>query len=180
MKKPQIRSGILKINSASVLGITLFNSLFLASSAFAINLQDAFSPHQGATALVVKAIGEAKGSIHVAAYSFTSEPIGSALVAARARGVDVEVVCDKSDRNGKEPHYMASRGIPIRINYHYAIMHNKFMVIDGTTLELGSFNYTAAAESKNAENVLVIHDAGQIAIDYEHQWQKLWLEAEAL
>lgn len=163
--------------------IIFITFLFFPVNAQSEDMQDAFSPRQGATALVVKAIGNAQKSIHVAAYSFTSEPIGSALVAAKARGVDVEVVCDKSDtgaKTGKEPRYMAANGVPVRINYNYAIMHNKFMVIDGTTLELGSFNYTAAAEYKNAENVLVIHDAGQVALDYELQWQKLWREAEAL
>jgi len=41
---------------------------------------------------------------------------------------------------------------------------NKFMVIDDHILELGSFNYTQSAESRNAENVLVIHDATRLAI----------------
>lgn len=152
--------------------------IFLPLVAGAATFEDAFSPRQGATELIVKAIGEAKKSVHVAAYSFTSKPIGSALVAAKARGVDVEVVCDKSDRNGKEPQYLAAQGVPLRLNYNYSIMHNKFMVIDGSTLELGSFNYTDAAEKRNAENVLVIHDAGKIAADYAAQWQRLWDEAE--
>jgi phosphatidylserine/phosphatidylglycerophosphate/cardiolipin synthase-like enzyme len=34
-------------------------------------------------------------------------------------------------------------------------MHDKFIVVDGETVEEGSFNDTAAAENKNAENVLV-------------------------
>lgn len=154
----------------------------LSLPANAATFEDAFSPHQGATELVVKAIGEAQKSVHVAAYSFTSKPIGSALVAAKARGVDVKIVFDKSDANGrnaKEPQYLAAHSVPIRINYKYNIMHDKFMIIDGSTLELGSFNYTAAAENKNAENVLVIHDAGQIVTDYAAQWQRLWNEAEA-
>ena len=57
-------------------------------------------------------------------------------------------------------------------------MHNKFMVIDNQVLELGSFNYTKAAEEKNAENVLVIHDDPQIVQDYAAQWRKLWQEGE--
>lgn len=39
-----------------------------------------------------------------------------------------------------------------------AIMHDKFIVVDTDVVEEGSFNYTAAAERKNAENVLVLHD----------------------
>ena len=57
-------------------------------------------------------------------------------------------------------------------------MHDKFIVIDDSTLELGSFNYTTAAEKRNAENVLVIHGSGKVVQDYARQWRKLWNEAE--
>jgi phosphatidylserine/phosphatidylglycerophosphate/cardiolipin synthase-like enzyme len=49
------------------------------------------------------------------------------------------------------------------------------MIIDGLTLETGSFNYSAAA-SRNAENVLVLWNASSVANSYEQQWQKLWNE----
>ena len=143
-----------------------------------IILEDAFSPHQGATELVIKPINEAKKSIRVAAYSFTSKPIADALVAAHDNGVDVEVVLDKSQHKGHMMKYIKDHGIPTRINYKYSIMHNKFMVIDEKTLELGSFNYTAAAEKRNAENVLVIQGSTKIVQDYNSQWNKLWLESE--
>ena len=48
-------------------------------------ITDAFSPHQGATELIVSTINSAKNTIMVAAYSFTSKPIAIALVNARAR-----------------------------------------------------------------------------------------------
>ena len=142
--------------------------------------EDAFSPHQGATALVVKTINAAKKSVHVAAYSFTSRPIAAALVAAHERGIDVEVVLDKSQRKSHDTRagLLRDHGIPTRINDNYAIMHDKFMLIDGTVLELGSFNYTRAAEEQNAENVLVIHNSHDVIDDYARQWQKLWTEAE--
>jgi phosphatidylserine/phosphatidylglycerophosphate/cardiolipin synthase-like enzyme len=38
-------------------------------------------------------------------------------------------------------------------------MHDKFIVVDGVIVEERSFNYTSAAGSRNAENVLVIRDA---------------------
>lgn len=159
-------------------GIALIFLYVLAFPAYANiqRLEDAFSPNQGATALVIKTIGTAKKSIHVAAYSFTSRPIADALVAAHDKGVDVEVVLDKSQRRGRNTlvPFLREHHIPTRINSHYAIMHDKTMIIDGETLELGSFNYTNAAEEKNAENVLVIHDNKKIIQDYERQWQILW------
>jgi type I site-specific restriction-modification system R (restriction) subunit len=118
-------------------------------------------------------IDKARQSVRVAAYSFTSHPIADALVEAHQRGVDVEVVLDKSQRKRSLAGFLKESGIPVRINRHYAIMHNKFIIIDAKVLELGSFNFTKAAEERNAENVLVLRDQPQIITDYTDQWQKL-------
>lgn len=156
-------------------------TLLIASQAFAeVALQDAFSPRQGGTELVVKTITEAKKSIRVAAYSFTSAPIAEALLNAKKRGIDVKVVLDKSNSTARYSSltFLRNQGVPVRVNYKYAIMHNKFIIVDDNTVQLGSFNYTTAAEERNAENVLVIKDSGKVAEDYVKQWQKLWDEAE--
>jgi phosphatidylserine/phosphatidylglycerophosphate/cardiolipin synthase-like enzyme len=147
--------------------------------AFAIDAQVAFSPDRGATALIVKTIEEAKQSIRVAAYSFTSKPIAEALLDAHKRGIDVEVVVDKSQATARytAATFLANQGVPVRVDYRYAIMHDKFIVVDGETVEGGSFNYTAAAESRNAENVLVLRDA-VIAGQYSKEWDRLWAESE--
>lgn len=166
----------------NILAFQLLASMVLPIQLYAreASLTAAFSPRQGATELVVETIEEAKEVIHVAAYSFTSDPIAEALVNAQKRGVEVKVILDKSQR--KSPHsnynYLKEQGVPVRINSHYAIMHNKFMVIDRKMVELGSFNYTKAAEEKNAENVLVVRHSPQVVKDYSRQWIKLWREAE--
>ena len=45
------------------------------------------------------------------------------------------------------------------IDDKHAIAHSKVMVIDSATIITGSFNFTKAAEEKNAENLLMITDA---------------------
>jgi phosphatidylserine/phosphatidylglycerophosphate/cardiolipin synthase-like enzyme len=45
------------------------------------------------------------------------------------------------------------------------------MVIDGTTLITGSFNFTKAAEEGNAENLLVITHAPELAARYAANWK---------
>jgi len=76
-------------------------------------------------------------------------------------------------------HYRAIKelqdaGIPIRINSHYAIMHDKYLIIDNKTVETGSFNYTASAEKRNAENVVVIKGNKKLAGEFIDNWQRLW------
>jgi phosphatidylserine/phosphatidylglycerophosphate/cardiolipin synthase-like enzyme len=155
--------------------------LFLPVLAFAQPAtEEAFSPHQGATALIVRTIGEAQKSIRLAAYTFTSRTIAEALAEASQRGVNVQVVLNESQRTSRSSvaGWLANNGIRVRFNSRYAIMHDKFLVIDDMTLETGSFNFTKAAENQNAENVLVLHDDPQAVAAYTQQWQKLWAEGE--
>jgi phosphatidylserine/phosphatidylglycerophosphate/cardiolipin synthase-like enzyme len=51
------------------------------------------------------------------------------------------------------------------------------MVIDGATVETGSFNYTTAATKSNAENALVLRNAAELAKVYAAEWARLWDEA---
>jgi phosphatidylserine/phosphatidylglycerophosphate/cardiolipin synthase-like enzyme len=156
-------------------------SLFLPARGDAVSpvVEVAFSPGGGATELVVKTISEARQSIRVAAYSFTSKPIAQALLEAHKRGIDVRVVLDKSNATARysSATFLANVGIPTRINHRYAIMHDKFMVVDGDRVETGSFNFTASAEAKNAENVLVLRDPA-VAQRYGKEWERLWEESE--
>lgn len=116
------------------------------------------SPHGGATEAIVKEIDSARSEILVQAYSFTSKQIAQALVDARKRGIRIVAVLDRSQRREKytSADFVAHAGIATYIDAAHAIAHNKIMVIDRSTLITGSFNFTKAAEEKNAENLLVI------------------------
>jgi len=77
--------------------------LFLPALAFALPAtEEAFSPHHGGTALIVRTIGEAQKSIRVAAYTFTSRTIAQALADAHQRGVNVQVVLNESQRTSHD------------------------------------------------------------------------------
>jgi len=52
---------------------------------------------------------------------------------------------------------MVNAGIPTLIDAQHAIARNKVMVLDGSVVITGSFNFTKAAEESNAENLLIIH-----------------------
>jgi phosphatidylserine/phosphatidylglycerophosphate/cardiolipin synthase-like enzyme len=142
----------------------------------------AFSPDPAALQLVLKGIRQARRSIHLAAYVFTSKPVATALLEARRRGVEVAVVADKQEnqRQYSATRFLANQQLPVRLNGKYAILHDKFMIIDQQHVQTGSFNYTASAASKNAENVLIIWNAPALAARYESQWQRLWEEGEPL
>jgi phosphatidylserine/phosphatidylglycerophosphate/cardiolipin synthase-like enzyme len=116
----------------------------------------------------------------MAAYSFTSKDVARALVDANRRGVDVRVVLDDSQKSERYTGatFLANTGIPTRTSSRYAIMHNKFLVIDGEHVQTGSFNYTISAQQRNAENVIVLWNQPAIAAAYGREWQRLWREAD--
>jgi len=131
-----------------------------------------FSPHGGCTEHVVQAIRSARTSIFVQAYSFTSQPITHALIDAYRRGVKVDVILDKSQEHERHStaEWLARSGVPVEVDAVHAIAHNKVMVIDGQTVLTGSFNFTEAAEQRNAENLLVVQDP-TLAAQYAANWQ---------
>jgi len=132
-----------------------------------------FSPGGGCTEAIVKEIDRAKNEVLVQAYSFTSAPIAKALVQAHKRGVKVTAVLDKSQRSERytSATFLANADVPTFIDAKHAIAHNKVMIIDKETVITGSFNFTKAAEDKNAENLLVIHSR-ELARAYRDNWLK--------
>lgn len=131
-----------------------------------------FSPRNGATAAIVREIDRARSEIRVQAYSFTSAPIAQALLKAHTRGIRVEVILDKSQRTGKysSSTFLMNARIPTYIDAEHAIAHNKIILIDRSVVITGSFNFTRAAEEKNAENLLIIRSA-ELVKPYLDNWQ---------
>jgi phosphatidylserine/phosphatidylglycerophosphate/cardiolipin synthase-like enzyme len=132
-----------------------------------------FSPRGGCTEAIVRELNGAQKEILVQAYSFTSKPIVKALVEAHRRGVTTEIILDKSQRREKysAADFTAHMGIPTYIDSAHAIAHNKVMVIDRDVVITGSFNFTKAAEEKNAENMLIIRSR-ELTKEYLDNWEK--------
>ncbi len=131
-----------------------------------------FTPGQDCTSEIVGVINNAINNVWVQAYSFTSRPIAQALVLAKERGVHVQIIFDKDALIGKRGtlRYFTRHQIPVWIDNAPAIAHNKVMIVDETQVITGSFNFTRAAQQQNAENVLIIYDAG-LAKKYLANWQ---------
>ena len=73
--------------------------------------------------------------------------------------------------------FLVHEGVPTWLDTGHTIAHNKIMIIDDATVITGSFNFTKAAETHNAENLLVIHDA-DLAKKYSDNWLVCQKESE--
>ncbi|HKX42142.1 MAG TPA: phospholipase D family protein [Burkholderiaceae bacterium] len=148
-------------------------------------LEVAFSPDEGSEALVVRVIDSAKTELRVLSYSFTSATITSALLRAKKRGVDVRLVADQKnnvsqDSSGKARAALSAllnAGVDVRTISVYPIHHDKVIVADRQTVELGSFNYSDAAAHKNSENVLVNWENPKLAAVYLQHFERNYRQA---
>jgi phosphatidylserine/phosphatidylglycerophosphate/cardiolipin synthase-like enzyme len=135
-----------------------------------------FTPGEDCEARIVAFVGEARTRVRVLSYVFTSMPIARALVAARRRGLDVEAVVDAtsespSTRAGPNvATYLRDNGIPVFVDRSVAIMHSKVVLVDGDGVLTGSYNFTASARSRNAENVLIVRGDPELARDYARHY----------
>lgn len=142
------------------------------------SVQVGFSPEGSARKLVLDTIAGAKHSIQILAYAFQAPDIAQALVDAENRGVDVRVVVDKKRNRGKASKsamdFVTRNGVELRTNDRFHIHHDKTIIVDGNTVETGSFNFAPSAETVNSENVVVIRDMPEVSRQYLAHWQSRW------
>ena len=137
-----------------------------------------FTPQDDLTALCIAMIDAEKKSIHGAVYMFTDKKVAQALINAKKRGVQVEMILDQismtSCGKGK---LLQENGVPVFVHrteffnaYTMALMHHKFFVFgcnkdNQSFLWTGSWNCTMRATAHNEENVIVLDDQ-QIVAQY--------------
>lgn len=145
----------------------------------------AFSPWDEPESALLRAIGEARETILVQAYAFTSKRIAGALIQATKRGVRVEVLADAKMHRRAEGNVLPQlvrSGIPVALETRYAAAHNKVLVIDAAAANpvvvTGSYNLTWSANRRNAENLLILRGNRDLAAAYERNWQRHRREAE--
>ena len=148
------------------------------------SVQLAFTPWDDAEGMVVACIGRARQQILVQAFNFTSRALANALVTAKRRGVDVQVMADREQTFGGESSRipdLVRAGIPVMLEVRYQSAHNKVMVVDAGSADAavitGSYNWTYAAQYKNAENVLILRGNPDIVNAYAANWRRHFADA---
>lgn len=134
-----------------------------------------FTPSKTCQDLIVDTIMSAEKNILIQAYSFSDIDIIQALAAAKHRGVDVQIILDKSNRSDRYSHLNTLRQehIPVKIDAPSGIAHNKVIIIDEKKVITGSYNFSNAAYKRNAENVLILSDK-KLAHEYTKNWLHRW------
>jgi phosphatidylserine/phosphatidylglycerophosphate/cardiolipin synthase-like enzyme len=133
-----------------------------------------FSPDDAIQERLVELIDGARQSINFLAYSFTADPLGEAIRQQASAGVSISGVMDYdqvTSNSGSEFDRFIQAGLDVRLDGNDGQMHDKVIIIDSEIVITGSYNFTASAEERNDENVLIIHDADVAAVYLAEFWK---------
>ncbi len=143
-----------------------------------IYLENYFAPEDSIARRIVDILRNARKSVRFAAFSFTDDDIGKAMVEAKRRGVDVVGVVEaRSVRNkGSEYRKLRRAGIPVFKDGNPYILHDKYIIVDDSIVITGSYNFSRSARKKNDENVVIFFKRW-IAEEYLRDFGRILREA---
>lgn len=143
-------------------------------------LQIYFSPEDNFQAKLIQLINNSKKSVYFMIFAFTQRDVADALVDAKNRGVEVVGVFDEGFNNQNSYSlysYLKNKGVDVKLDGNSFKLHDKVMMIDDEIVVTGSYNFTNSANSKNAENSIVIKNK-KIYNRYEEEFRKVYSKAK--
>jgi mitochondrial cardiolipin hydrolase len=110
-----------------------------------------FSPYDDIHSAVVDRLSEATTSVKCSLYGITNISVTKTFKGLVGKGVTVKLCLDKTQSAGKyDTHQqLAKAGVEIVIKKTGVLEHNKFCVIDGTRVIMGSWNYSNNAQKQD-------------------------------
>ncbi len=139
-----------------------------------------FSPDDGVSRRLVELLAGAQESIQFLAFSFTSNDLADVLIERASAGVQVVGVMDagqvESNTGGEFERFRKS-GIEVYLDGNKDKMHHKIFIIDGKIVATGSYNFSASAETRNDENILILHSQ-DMARTYSDEFERIIQAAE--
>ncbi|MCA0455536.1 MAG: phospholipase D-like domain-containing protein [Chloroflexi bacterium] len=125
---------------------------------------------------VADALNQVQRTLDIAAFEFNNATITAAVLAAHQRGVIVRVVTDDEHGIGSNDTtlgQLTAVGIPVIDDNRSALMHNKFMILDSTSVITGSYNYTINDTYRNNNNMLIFRSQKMVQ-DYQNEFNKMF------
>ena len=140
--------------------------------------RDASTYHGGVDEVLAGEIGQVQQTLDVAAYEFNSPALTAAILAAKARGIRVRIVTDDDAGLGDDDTTITqfvTAGIPVVTDERSALMHDKFMILDSTTVWTGSWNYTINDTYRNNNNAIALRSQTAVQ-NYQTEFDEMFID----
>ncbi len=122
------------------------------STAWACEVHPLFSPYDKVEDAIHAKLEGASKSVHCSLYGITNQRLANDLIAAKKRGADVGVGLDKKQAAGQHDLHdkLQAAGILVEIKPVATLEHNKFCVLGGAIVIMGSWNWSKVAQAFEA------------------------------
>lgn len=133
-------------------------------------------PSGGSDALAAAVTADIYAAVHtvdIAMYNFSLKPVADALLSAHNRGLQVRMVTDSDALDGSQIERLQAAGIKVIGDRREGLMHNKFLVIDGSVVWAGSLNLTGSG-TYNDNNNLVRFNSPELAQNYTVEFEEMF------
>ncbi|MBE7434965.1 MAG: DUF1669 domain-containing protein [Anaerolineales bacterium] len=124
---------------------------------------------------LAEAIDSARLTVDVAIYSMSLNSVRDALLRAHDRGVRVRIVMESDNLDRSDPQRLKDAGIPFLGDRREGLMHNKFVVIDGSEVWVGGMNYTDSGAYED-NNVMLRIRSVKMAENYTREFEEMFVE----
>ena len=152
---------------------------FASATVDGVLVETYFSPEDGVAARILSLLGGAQTTVYFMAFSFTRQDFADVLLERAEAGVAVRGVFEDRLLSGsgrKVFERLQSAGVPVLADGNRYTMHHKVFVIDAATVVTGSYNFSAAAEDSNDENVVILHGPALAGL-FETEFDEVWARA---
>lgn len=131
----------------------------------------------GIDEIVAESFLQAERRVDIAAFDLDAEPIINALIELESRGIEVRVVTDADNGDLPGIRRLRRNGISVKEDDRTGLMHNKFAVIDGRFVWVGSMNFTTNGVYCNNNN-LIIFDLPRLAANYTAEMDEMYISSQ--
>lgn len=125
--------------------------------------------------VLVQTIDQARTTIDLCVYGLSRRTIIEALIRAHERGVQLRMVGDARSMGGYVGGYvdLDRLNIPMQVGNQNNIMHNKFFIIDGHRVFVGTGNITSNSFDRDNNNWVII-DSPAVAADFTAEFEQMF------
>jgi len=137
-------------------------------------IENYFCPDDECSSRIIELIKNSKKNVYFMTFSFTNEDIADALI--KKDGIEIKGLFDTGQASSKYSQFkrLQEFGVNVKKDTNKHKLHHKVFVVDNQTVVTGSFNPTLSADTKNDENILIIHDE-KIAKRFLDEFESIWI-----
>ena len=114
------------------------------------------------------------------AFSFTTDEFGQIIRSQAENGLTVSGVMEEEQVKsniGTEYDLFKRAGLDVLLDGNKGQMHHKTIIIDERIVITGSYNFSRSAETRNDENLIIIHN-NAIAKVFLQEFQRVYDQAQ--